>query len=148
MLSVSPHNAPLPSLAALVLGIGSLIFYLASAFASRLSDDNENRKVRAFNLGLPTIGNYSSLFAISLVSAQTPLSTVFVWFLISGHDYGVRLLLCPVFFAGGSLLMLHVYKALEHQGYFDDDEGGLNGMLPYLAESFTHSHLVSSIVLL
>ena len=148
ILTVAINAHPVPMFAALALGIGSLGFYLVGAIISRISGRHDKGSVRRFSLALPPNSDYVTLFAISLVSAQTPLSTVFVFFLVSGGTWGARLFLCPVFFTVGCWLLLHVYQNIAANGYFTDDHGGLGGMLPWLSEALTGSRAVSVLTLL
>jgi Na+/proline symporter len=134
-----------PFVAAIVLAVGSLILYFLGALVSRVSrpDGGENRNT--FNLDVPDAGHPEELFAISLVSAATTLSTIFIFFLVNAPIYGIRLFLSPLFFAVGTLFAVWTYRRLASRGYTSGDLG--SGLLPEFVLQFTGSRLVSLMVL-
>jgi hypothetical protein len=147
-----PHNSrsALPYWVALFLGIGSLLCYLTLAwFARRPSDDDENPR-HDFNLGVPKGQDCSQLFATSLAAAGTPLSTVIAFFIMTAGTFGVRLLLCPLFFTLGVWLMYWVYVRTKNNGYFEQgtsDMYGHAGLLPVLGFQLTGSVKIGHILL-
>jgi Na+/pantothenate symporter len=130
----------LPCLVALFLSGGSLVLYLAGAVVSRFALGEEGKTTRSFNLGVPLGQKPEELFAISMVSAQTTLSTVFVLFLTSAGVFGFHLLFCPVAFGVGVLFMLFVYRRVEQRGYLDQSTP--SGLIPYLGHRLTNSRPV------
>src|SRR5260370_29639533 len=106
MMATQPDSDPRPYWFALALSAGFLAAYFAGAIISRLTLTSEGKTRRSFNLGLPPSRSPGELFAISLVSAATTLSTVFVFFLTTPRVYGIHLLACPASFAIGTLLAI------------------------------------------
>lgn len=136
---------------ALILSIGSLIFYLSGAIWNRLTREKTEDQRYDFNLGLPKIGNYENLFAISLVAAGTSLSTVFVFFLTAGSLFGWWLFLCPVLFALGNWVMFKVYMRTANNNYFamkDTSFDVASGLVPYLGQRLTGSIKVGWLLIL
>jgi hypothetical protein len=146
MMAPTPVADLLPYRLALALSAGSLAVYFAGAVISRLSLTSEGKTRRSFSLGLPSTRTPEELFAISIVSASTTLSTVFVAFLVMAGDYGLRLLVCPICFAGGTLLAFWTYDRIVQYGYMDHSSG--SGLLPRFAHSFTGSRTVTAVVAL
>ena len=107
---------------ALALSVGSLFFYLTSAIWNRITYGATERDSATyeFNLGLPDAQNVEDVFAITLVTAGTSLSTVLVFFLTAGVIYGWWLLLCPFAFAIGNWIMFIIYSKNYNKGYFDE----------------------------
>lgn len=146
-------NPVFPYWFAILLAGGTLTFYLFSALwnRSQIETPDERTAEEDFNLGLPDYGEKESLFAIALVAAGTSLSTVFVFFLTAGSLFGLWLLLCPVMFLAGNVLMFAVYRRIKAHGYFDEHPSGLigaSGLVPYLAVRLTGSRGVGYGVLL
>jgi hypothetical protein len=94
----------------------------------------------SFNLRIPA-QNPEDLFAMSIVSAATTLSTVSVVFLASTGSYGLHLLFCPVAFGLGLALTFWVYTRVSRQGYIDDS--AVAGLIPALGYRMTHSKAVA-----
>ncbi len=136
---------------AMILAVGSLIFYLSSAIWSRLmSEPAQDNASIDFNLGLPDTKNRENLFAITLVTAGTSLSTVLVFFLTAGVVYGWWMILSPLAFAIGNWIMFAVFKKTHRNGYFSESspqQGGA-GLVPYLGERLTESKTVGCLLLL
>jgi len=127
------------SLVALLLAGSSLVVYLTGAVIGKIKMGAEGKTARSFSLGIPEGNKLEELFAISIVSAETTLSTVFVIFLTGGGGSGLHLLFCPMTFALGLLLMLAVYKRVEHRGYLDQSSG--SGLIPHFAYRLTGNKL-------
>lgn len=130
---------------ALILSIGSLLFYLSIALWNRLiTRDITDRRID-FNLGLPKIGIPENLFSIALVAAGTSLSTVFVFFLTAGSLFGWWMILSPIMFAIGNFAMFKVYNRIQQRGYFAESNRklyGAAGLVPYLGQVLTGSNSV------
>ena len=131
----------IPYVFALALSGGSLLTYALGALVSRFLQQGEERTVRSFNLGLPSNTDISGTFAISLVAAQSTLSTVFVAFLTDGGSYGIHLLYCPIAMAGGYWLMLRVYERVSALGYIDDS--AMSGLIPDYMFKFTDNRFIT-----
>ena len=129
---------------ALALSAGFLAVYFVGAIVSRLTISSRGNTVRSFNLALPSFEPPGELFAISLVSAATTLSTVIVLFLTSSSVYGFHLLICPLTFAVGTMLAIRTYQSIAQHGYMDGSNG--SGLLPRFAYSFTESKVVAAVV--
>jgi hypothetical protein len=127
------------------LALGSLLIYFSGAIFNRVAIWNPDKPTE-FNLGIPDGNDMPDLFAVSLVSAGTSLSTVFSFFLLNAWRFGFALVLCPLLFAMGNWLMLQVYKAADARGYFaeqtDDAGAGISGLLPYFCELLSGSRAV------
>ncbi len=136
---------------ALILAVGTLMFYLSGALWVRLSCDPDSNPLYAFNLASPSYGDREELFAVALVAAGTSLSTVFLFFLTAGDKYGWWIALCPFLFAIGNYFMFRVYRRVHELGYFDEDteleEVGVAGLIPYLGQRLTGSSVVSLVLL-
>lgn len=136
---------------ALVLSIGSLLFYLSTAFWQKvIGKDIANQRID-FNLGLPTVGTPENLFSIALVAAGTSLSTVFVFFLTAASFFGWWIILSPIMFSIGNFVMFKVYNRIKDRGYFDESSRqlyGTTGLVPYLGQAFTGSNSVGWILAL
>jgi len=130
---------------ALILSIGSLIFYLSIAiWQKQIVKDIEDQRFD-FNLGLPKTGTPENLFSIALVAAGTSLSTVFVFFLTAGSLFGWWLILSPVMFTIGNLVMFKVYNKIHQNNYFDESGRqacGTTGLVPYIGKALTGSNVV------
>jgi Na+/proline symporter len=139
----TPGN--LPFLLAIGLAAGSLLFYFSGAFLSRLTASEESDIV-GFNLDVPSGQNMQDLFAVSLVSAGTSLSTVFSFFLTNAWRFGIGLLICPALFALGNWVMFLLYRRGKALGYFEEgstpENRGSSGLLPYLGEILSGSKAV------
>lgn len=131
---------------ALGLSAGFLAIYFAGALVSRLLLTSKGKTVSAFNLSLPPASSPSELFAISLASAATTLSTVFVFFLIFASRYGLHMLICPISFAAGSFLEITIYRRLVGYGYMEGVRG--SGLIPRFVYAFTGSRATAGIVTL
>jgi hypothetical protein len=96
-----------------------------------------------FNLGVPEGQDYTQLFGTSLAAAGTPLSTVVALFLLNGGILGLRLLLCPLFFAVGMYVTYWVYLKAKSNGYFSGGTApnryGYVGLVPFLGKTLTGS---------
>src|SRR5258708_6537406 len=138
-----PNADLLPYQLALALSAGCLAVYFAGAIAGRLIQPPDGKTRRSFNLGLPPSRRPEELFAISVVSAHTTLSTVFIAFLTLAGTFSLILYICPIFFAAGTLLAFQVYRRIHQYGYME--ESGGSGLLPRFAFSFTASRTVSGI---
>ena len=136
----------IPCLVALGLSFGSLLIYLAGALVSRFTSDENLRSRKWFNLAIPSGQNREELFAISIVSAQTTLSTVFIFFLTSAGNLGPHLLFCPATFALGLYLMFFVYKRVAALGHLDQSVA--SGVIPYLGQRMTNSRVVGGLLLI
>jgi hypothetical protein len=132
----------LPFWMAIVLGVGSLICYLTLAALARMTSD-EGEGPHTFNLGVPEGQDYSQLFGTSLAAAGTPLSTVVAFFLLNGSIFGLRLLLCPLFFAVGIYVTYWVYIQAKTNGYFREgttpNRYGYVGLVPFLGKTLSGS---------
>jgi Na+/proline symporter len=136
---------------ALILSLGSLLFYLVGAFLYRAASAGVENPQYDFNLGIPEVANREKLFAITLVAAGTSLSTVFVFFLTAGPVFGWWVLLCPVMFALGNLVMFVVYKRTHARGYFKESDAvtlGKAGLIPYLGHRLTGNKVVGWLLVL
>jgi hypothetical protein len=129
---------------ALLLTAGSLVIYLVGAVIGRAKLGEEGKTIRTFNLSLPRTHNLEELFAISLVSAETTLSTVFVLFLTSGGALGFHLLFCPIAFGAGLLLMRTVYEKMEQRGFMG--QPSISGLVPHFAYCLTRSRIVCCVI--
>jgi len=139
----APHNTGglIPYAIALLVVCGSLSLYVVSAFISRFALSTRDRTIKEFNLGLPLGGpSPENLFAISIVAAQTTLSTVFILFLTNAQLLGFHLLFCPVAFAAGISFMLFIYERVEKQGYVNDRT--VSGLIPYFGFKLTNSKFI------
>jgi hypothetical protein len=145
-VSIQPDDPSFPYVFSLALSAGCLAVYFAGTLISRLILSPEGKTRRSFNLGLPPTRAPEELFAISLVSAATTLSTVFVAFLNLAGTYGLHVLICPVCFAGGILLAFRTYRRMARHGYMDNSQG--SGLLPRFAYAFTGSRTVAVLVIL
>src|ERR1035438_698102 len=143
-MASSPNPLRYSNWLALGLSAGFLVVYFVGAIVSRLTYGSRGNTLRNFNLGLPTFQSPDTLFAISLVSAATTLSTVIVLFLTTSGLYGFHLLVCPFFFAFGTLLAIGTYRKTALYGYMDDSKG--SGLLPRFVYSVTESKSVASLV--
>lgn len=135
---------------ALVLSIGSLIFYFISALFNKPVKEITDQRLD-FNLGLPKIGTPESLFSIALVAAGTSLSTVFVFFLTASSTFGWWIILSPIMFAVGNTFMFKVYNRIHKLGYFDESNQqlfGITGLIPYIGLAVSGSNLVGWILVL
>ena len=136
---------------ALVLSIGSLLFYLSTAIWNKmLANDLGDQRIE-FNLGLPKVGSPENLFSIALVVAGTSLSTVFVFFLTAGALYGWWMILSPIMFAVGNFVLFYVYNRIHDNGYFTESNQnhyGASGLIPYLGMALTGSNFIGWILLL
>jgi len=129
---------------ALILSTGSLIFYFTNALWNKPAKDRLD-----FNLGLPTIGTAENLFSIALVAAGTSLSTVFVFFLTSSSIFGWWVIISPIMFAVGNIVMFKVYARICERGYFDESNRqllGLTGLVPYIGLAVSGSNTVGWIL--
>src|SRR5215469_16409152 len=142
--SLTNSGGVFPYLLALLLAAGSLVLYLAGAVVSRFTLTESGKTVRSFNLGIPRTKSPEQLFAISLVAAQTTLSTVFVLFWTTASQLGFHLLFCPFAFALGITIMFYVFKRAQDHGYLNDSLA--SGLIPYFGYRFTSSKLVSWIL--
>ena len=134
---------------ALILSIGSLAFYLSSAIWSRRDKSEGGDQLYDFNLGTPETQDAENTFALSLVSAGTSLSTVFVFFLTAGSIYGLWLILSPLMFAIGNWLMFRIYEKIKSNGYFEVNNQKMsiaNGLLPYLGYTLTSNRKVGWLI--
>lgn len=130
---------------ALILSIGSLLFYLSIALWNRVISKDISDHRFDFNLGLPRVGTPEDLFSIALVAAGTSLSTVFVFFLTAGSLFGWWMILSPIMFAIGNLLMFKVYNRIHERGYFNEPNRklyGATGLVPYLGQAVTGSNSI------
>jgi hypothetical protein len=145
-------NMTFPYWFAIILSVGTLIFYLLTSLWSRnrieaLDGSGESD----FDLGIPKTDDRASLFAIALVAAGTSLSTVFVFFLTAGAFYGWWLLLSPLMFLVGNAVMFWVYGRMKLNGYTveaNSDPAGATGLVPFLATKLTGSRGVGLGILL
>jgi hypothetical protein len=135
---------------ALLLSLGTLVFYLCGAVWVRLTRPVETNRLFAFNLDAPAFGDKEELFAVALVAAGTSLSTVFLFFLTAGSQYGWWIAVCPLMFAVGNYLMFGVYRRVGALGYFNESRSskGVAGLVPYLGRRFTGSVVVAIVLLL
>lgn len=130
---------------ALILSIGSLVFYLSIALWNRIIRRGIEDQRFDFNLGLPRVGSPERLFSIALVAAGTSLSTVFVFFLTAGSMFGWWMILSPIMFAVGNLVMFRVYNRIHDRGYFEESNrklSGITGLVPYLGQALTGNNSV------
>lgn len=143
-------GATSPYWIALIISGGSLLVYLSGALISRASATNQWTDRKAFNLNIPKAKRGEDLFAISLTSAATTLSTVFAFFLSGVGQYGYWVLVCPALFGFGTWIMLQVYKRVLALGYLAENEAaavnGSAGLLPYLGELLTGSSIVGRVL--
>src|SRR5215831_9353111 len=143
--NITRDLSTLPFWIGLFCAVGSLLAYLIGAILARFNLDENVSSSGVFNLGLPAVRNYEDLFGISIAAASCPLSTVFFLFLTTGRNYGIRLFLCPIMFALGTLLMFWVYRKADEGGYFaqrDERSEELAGLIPYLVERLSGSSLI------
>jgi hypothetical protein len=145
---LTPNHIPdaLPYWLALGLSAGFLVVYFAGALVSTLLQTSKGKTVSTFNLSLPPTSSPNELFAISLASAATTLSTVFVLFLIYPSTYGYHLLICPVSFAAGTMLEIKIYRRLADYGYMEGACG--SGLIPRFVFAFTECRVAAGIVTL
>ncbi len=135
---------------AIALSVGSLVFYILIAVFYRRDPDAPVDPHIDFNLGIPRFRNINSVFAASLLAAGTSLSTVLVFFLTLAPVFGWWLVLCPVMFAVGNLVLYRVYRSAVQNGYFvesDPQIKGVAGLVPYLIYRVTGSSAVGWIAL-
>lgn len=133
---------------ALILSIGSLIFYFISALFNKPVKDIIDQRLD-FNLGLPKIGTPENLFSIALVAAGTSLSTVFVFFLTASSTFGWWIIISPLMFAVGNMFMFKVYNRIHKMGYFDESNQqlfGITGLVPYIGLAVSGSSIVGWIL--
>lgn len=143
-MRTSSNVTALPFLIALLLGAGTLLFYLLGALLTRATSHlDADQNLRDFNLGIPRYKDKPELFGISLAAASTPLSTIFTYFLLAAPSLGLRLFISPVMFALGTLLLFEVYKRAAANGFLDestsDGKHSRIGLLPCLAERISGS---------
>jgi hypothetical protein len=146
-------NPTVPYWFAILLGGSTLVFYLLSAFwnRSKIEPISETAAEEDFNLGLPDSNDRESLFAIALVAAGTSLSTVFVFFLTATALFGWWILLSPVMFLVGNILMFAVYRRIRSKGYFEESDttvAGAAGLVPFIVCRLTGSRGIGYFVLL
>ncbi|HEY6768954.1 MAG TPA: hypothetical protein VI386_29725 [Candidatus Sulfotelmatobacter sp.] len=136
---------------ALVLGVGSLLCYLTLAALARITSAGGDGP-HDFNLGVPKGQDCSQLFGISVAAAGTPLSTVVAFFLLNGSTFGVRLFLCPLFFALGILATYWVYRRAGINGYFKEgtspNRHGYVGLIPFLGTRLSGSSTIGDTLLI
>ena len=132
---------------ALIISIGSIIFYIRLALISRKQRIDSKDENYDFHLGL-SIGNNQNknqVFAYALVAAGTSLSTVFVFFLTVSPFFGWLTFLCPIMFGIGNYIMFKVYSKAEKNEFFCEKaskRSGLTGLIPYLGETITGSKMI------
>lgn len=118
---------------ALALCLLSLLFYMFSAWVYHSIRGSHTRF--DFNLGIPDQKNQANAFALSLVASSTSLSTVFVFFLTAGVIYGQWVIISPLFFVFGNILMFYVYRRLKYNGYFssqNQSQDVRSGLIPFI----------------
>jgi hypothetical protein len=133
---------------ALILSIGSLLIYLSGAIWLRITTQGSRNPRFDFNLAIPKSTDEDKLFATALVSSGTSISTVLLFFLVSGRQLGAWLLLCPVLFGAGNWLMFIIYRRASGLGYFEASHAfsRQTGLIPHLAAVLTDSKLVGWLV--
>lgn len=135
---------------AMILALGSLLFYITSALWFRTFSKEIADRTEDFNLGIPTSSNNNDTFSISLIAAGTSLSTVFVFFLTAGSMFGWWMILSPIMFAVGNAIMFKVYNRINAKGYFVENcrnIRGVTGLIPYLGKAVSGNNSVGWIVL-
>src|SRR5262245_17411729 len=124
-------ESKVPFLLAGILAFGSLLVYLRGAVLTRLAAPGPLTRAD-FNLGRPRAPAANTLFAIGLVAATTPASTVVLFFPTAVGDFGPVLLLCPILFCGGNFMFLSLYERARERGYLytDYDDELVGGLVP------------------
>ncbi len=135
---------------ALILSLGSLVFYLTFAMWNRVVLRDAAARKADFNLGIPK-GKRETLFALTLVASGTSLSTVFVFFLTASSLFGWWLLLSPLMFGLGNWFTFVVFRRTVAKGYFRTERPGTEGaagLVPFLGQCFTGSKAVGLFLML